>query len=46
MAAGSWVRDKLLNRQNTKINLVFRTNVKEIDSVLLTVMIRDNELLR
>jgi hypothetical protein len=46
MATGSWIRDKLLNKPNTKINLVFKTNVKEIDSFLLTSMIRDYEILR
>jgi tRNA nucleotidyltransferase (CCA-adding enzyme) len=30
MAAGSWVRDKLLNKPNTKINLVFQTKIKDL----------------
>jgi len=44
MAAGSWVRDKLLKKPNSKMNLVFDTDRKDINSASLASMIKEYEL--
>jgi tRNA nucleotidyltransferase (CCA-adding enzyme) len=44
MAAGSWVRDKLLKKPNSKINLVFKSDRKDINSTSVATMIKDYEM--
>jgi hypothetical protein len=47
LAAGGWVRDKLLKkpRSNNKINIVFQTERTDINSASLGTLIKDYEKL-
>jgi tRNA nucleotidyltransferase/poly(A) polymerase len=43
LATGGWVRDKLLNKKRSKINLVFHTDRKDVSSNSLATLFKNYE---